>query len=31
MKTKASGTQLKRMIGVVLWLVAAKMIFDLLE
>ncbi len=31
MKTRVSSNQLKRMIGVVLWLVAAKMIFDLLE
>ena len=28
-KTRISGSQLKRVIGVVLWLVAAKMIFDL--
>ncbi|MGC1818066.1 MAG: sulfite exporter TauE/SafE family protein [Casimicrobiaceae bacterium] len=31
MKTRVSGSQLKRVIGVVLWLVAAKMIFDLHE
>lgn len=30
MKTKVSNTQLKRMIGVLLWVIAAKMIFDLL-
>lgn len=29
MKTKVSATQLKRMIGVLLWVIAAKMIFDL--
>jgi len=29
MKTRVSGSQLKRVIGVVLWLVAAKMILDL--
>jgi uncharacterized protein len=31
MKTKLSNTQLKRMIGVLLWLIAAKMIFDLVK
>jgi uncharacterized membrane protein YfcA len=31
MKTKLSSQQLKRMIGVLLWLIAAKMIFDLLK
>ncbi len=30
MKTKVSNTQLKRIIGVLLWLIAIKMIFDLL-
>ncbi|MCL4300965.1 MAG: sulfite exporter TauE/SafE family protein [Anaerolineae bacterium] len=30
MKTKLSNTQLKRIIGVLLWLIAAKMLFDLL-
>ncbi len=30
MKTKVSSPQLKRIIGVLLWLIAAKMIFDLL-
>jgi uncharacterized protein len=31
MKTKLSSAQLKRMIGVLLWLIAAKMIFDLVK
>jgi uncharacterized membrane protein YfcA len=31
MKTKISNTQLKRLIGVLLWLIAAKIIFDLLK
>ncbi len=31
MKTKVSSQQLKRIIGVLLWLIAAKMIFDLLK
>jgi uncharacterized membrane protein YfcA len=31
MKTKVSNSQLKRMIGVLLWLIAIKMIFDLLK
>jgi uncharacterized protein len=31
MKTRLSNTQLKRMIGVLLWLIAAKMIFDLVK
>ncbi len=31
MKTKLSNTQLKRIIGILLWLIAAKMIFDLLK
>lgn len=31
MKTKVSSTQLKRMIGILLWLIAAKMIWDLLK
>jgi len=31
MKTKVSSTQLKRMIGVLLWLIATKMIIDLLK
>lgn len=31
MKTKLSSSQLKRIIGVLLWLVAAKMIFDLMK
>jgi uncharacterized membrane protein YfcA len=31
MTTKVSSSQLKRLIGVVLWLIAAKMIFDLLK
>jgi uncharacterized protein len=31
MKTKVSSSQLKRMIGVLLWLIAIKMIFDLLK
>ncbi len=31
MKTKLSSPQLKRIIGVLLWLIAAKMIFDLLK
>ncbi len=31
MKTKISNSQLKRMIGILLWLIAAKMIFDLLK
>lgn len=30
MKTKVSSQQLKRLIGVLLWLIAAKMIFDIL-
>ena len=30
MKTRLSSAQLKRMIGVLLWVIAAKMIFDLL-
>jgi uncharacterized membrane protein YfcA len=30
MKTKVSSQQLKRIIGVLLWLIAAKMIFDIL-
>jgi uncharacterized protein len=30
MKTKVSSSQLKRLIGVLLWLIAAKMIFDIL-
>jgi len=29
MKTKLSGAQLKRLIGVLLWVIAAKMVFDL--
>jgi hypothetical protein len=31
MKTKLSSAQLKMMIGVLLWLIAAKMIFDLVK
>lgn len=31
MKTKLSSTQLKKMIGVLLWLIAIKMIFDLVK
>jgi uncharacterized membrane protein YfcA len=31
MKTKVSSHQLKRIIGVLLWLIAAKMIFDLFK
>ena len=31
MKTKMSSNQLKKMIGVLLWLIAAKMIFDLMK
>ena len=31
MKTKVSSPQLKRIIGILLWLIAAKMIFDLLK
>ena len=31
MKTKVSSSQLKRMIGILLWLIAIKMIFDLLK
>lgn len=31
MKTKVSNQQLKRIIGVLLWLIAAKMIFDLVK
>jgi uncharacterized membrane protein YfcA len=31
MKTKLSNQQLKRVIGVLLWLIAAKMIFDLIK
>jgi uncharacterized protein len=31
MKTKVSNAQLKRIIGILLWLIAAKMIFDLLK
>ncbi len=31
MKTKLSSAQLKKIIGVLLWLIAAKMIFDLLK
>jgi uncharacterized membrane protein YfcA len=31
MKTKVSSQQLKRIIGILLWLIAAKMIFDLLK
>ena len=31
MKEKLSGGQLKRIIGVVLWVVAAKMFFDVLN
>jgi uncharacterized protein len=31
MKTKVSSQQLKRMIGVLLWLIAIKMIFDLIK
>jgi hypothetical protein len=30
MKTRLSNTQLKRIIGVLLWLIAAKMIWDLI-
>ena len=31
MKTKLSSSQLKKMIGVLLWLIAAKMIYDLMK
>jgi uncharacterized membrane protein YfcA len=31
MKTKVSSAQLKKIIGVLLWLIAAKMILDLLK
>ncbi|MGC8781678.1 MAG: sulfite exporter TauE/SafE family protein, partial [Anaerolineae bacterium] len=31
MKTRLSSSQLKKVIGVLLWLIAAKMIFDLLK
>jgi uncharacterized membrane protein YfcA len=31
MKTKVSNAQLKKIIGVLLWLIAAKSIFDLVE
>ena len=31
MKTKISNTQLKQMIGMLLWIIAAKMIFDLVK
>jgi len=31
MKTRLSGAQLKKIIGVLLWLIAAKMIFDLVQ
>ena len=31
MKTRLSSTQLKRIIGILLWLIAAKMIFDLIQ
>ena len=31
MKTKLSNQQLKRVIGILLWLIAAKMIFDLIQ
>jgi uncharacterized membrane protein YfcA len=31
MKTKVSNQQLKRIIGVLLWLIAIKMIFDLIK
>jgi hypothetical protein len=31
MKTKLSNAQLKRIIGILLWLIAAKMIWDLLS
>jgi hypothetical protein len=31
MKTKVSSVQLKKIIGVLLWVIAAKMIFDLLK
>jgi uncharacterized protein len=31
MKTKVSSTQLKKIIGVLLWLIAAKMVFDLVK
>jgi uncharacterized membrane protein YfcA len=31
MMTKVSSAHLKRLIGVVLWLIAAKMVFDLLK
>lgn len=31
MKTKLSSAQLKKLIGVLLWLIAAKMIFDLVK
>ena len=30
-QTKLSNQQLKRVIGVLLWLIAAKMIFDLIK
>jgi uncharacterized protein len=31
MKTRLSSTQLKKIIGILLWLIAAKMIFDLIQ
>jgi len=31
MKTRISSNQLKRMIGILLWLIAAKMIWDLVK
>ena len=31
MKSKVSSSQLKRIIGILLWLIAAKMIFDLIN
>lgn len=31
MKTKVSSTQLKKIIGVLLWVIAIKMIFDVLK
>jgi uncharacterized membrane protein YfcA len=31
MKTKLSSSQLKKVIGILLWLIAAKMIFDLMK
>jgi hypothetical protein len=31
MKTKMSNLQLKRIIGILLWLIAAKIIFDLVK